>query len=150
MFCGTLGSQVTPQKEIQQRFTQQMHYSIWTKITCWMKPCRYKGTCAMCSYQCAHVTFMLSASHAAPKHEKPYFYFLNAIGLLGETRRHGGSFLIKRCYSVLCHFLQSKSHFSVLDIKSVSLTQVPSYLHSFMCPGEPWSSYSSFVHCSWY
>ena len=60
--------------------------------------------------------------------------FLPAIGLLGETRRHGGSFLIKRWYSVLCHFLQSKSHFSVLDIKWVSLTQVPSYLHSFMCP----------------
>ena len=73
-----------------------------------------------------------------------------AIGLLGETRRHSGSFLIKRWYSVLCHFLQGTSHFSVLDIKWVSVTQVPSYLHSFMCPGEPWSSYSSFVHCSWY
>ncbi len=72
------------------------------------------------------------------------------MGLLGETRRHCGSFLIKRWYSVLCHFLQSKSPFSVLDIKWVSLTQVPSYLHSFMCPGKPWSSYSSFVHCSWY
>ncbi len=69
---------------------------------------------------------------------------------LGETRRHGGSFLIKRWYSVLCHFLQSKSHFSVLEIKWVSLTQVPSYLESFMCPGEQWSSYSSFAHCSWY
>ena len=69
---------------------------------------------------------------------------------LGETRRHGGSFLIKRRYSVLCHFFQSKSHFSVLEIKWISLTQVPSYLHSIMCPGEPWSSYSSFVHCSWY
>ena len=69
---------------------------------------------------------------------------------LGETRSHGGSFLIKRWYSVLCHFLQSKSHFSVLEIKWVSLTQVPSYLHSFMCPGEQWSSYSSFAHCSWY
>ena len=77
-------------------------------------------------------------------------FFFYAIGLLGETRTHDGSFLIKRWYSVLCHFLQSKSHFSVLDIKWVSLTQVPSYLHSFMCPGEPWSSYSSFVHCSWY
>ena len=78
------------------------------------------------------------------------FFFFSAIGLLGETRRHGGSFLIKRLYSVLCHFLQGTSHFSVLDIKWVSVTQVPSYLHSFMCPGEPWSSYSSFVHCSWY
>ena len=78
------------------------------------------------------------------------FFFFPAIGLLGETRRHSGSFLIKRWYSVLCHFLQGTSHFSVLDIKWVSVTQVPSYLHSFMCPGEPWSSYSSFVHCSWY
>ena len=79
-----------------------------------------------------------------------FVFFFPAIGLLGETRRHSGSFLIKRWYSVLCHFLQGTSHFSVLDIKWVSVTQVPGYLHSFMCPGEPWSSYSSFVHCSWY
>ena len=82
--------------------------------------------------------------------KSPNIFFFPAIGLLGETRRHSGSFLIKRWYSVLCHFLQGTSHFSVLDIKWVSVTQVPSYLHSFMCPGEPWSSYSSFVHCSWY
>ena len=50
----------------------------------------------------------------------------------------------------MCHFFERKCHFSVLEIKWVSLTQVPSYLHSFMCPGEPGSSYSSFVHCSWY
>ena len=56
------------------------------------------------------------------------FLFKTRHRSLGETRRHGGSFLIKRWYSVLCHFLQSKSHFSVLEIKWVSLTQVPSYL----------------------
>ena len=49
-----------------------MHYGIWTTTTCWMKPRLYEGTCAMRSYQCAHVTFIFSASHAAPNHEKPY------------------------------------------------------------------------------
>lgn len=49
-----------------------MHYGIWTTTTCWMKPRPYEGTCAMRSYQCAHVTFIFSACHAAPNHEKPY------------------------------------------------------------------------------
>lgn len=49
-----------------------MQYNIWTTITCWMKPRLYEGTCAMRSYQCAHVTFIFSACHAAPNHEKPY------------------------------------------------------------------------------
>ena len=47
-------------------------------------------------------------------------------------------------------FLLKKVSFLGFEIKWLSLTQVPSYLHSFMCPGEPGSSYSSFVHCSWY
>ena len=103
----------------------------WNK-TLLIKPFQKTSTHAICkSWNGLSVRMRInSTSIEALGH--PIFF--PAIGLLGETRRHGGSFLIKRWYSGLCHFLQGTSHFSVLDIKWVSVTQVPSYLHSFMCP----------------
>ena len=74
------------------------------------------------------------------------FVFSHWHRSLGETCKHGCSVLIKRLYSVMRHCFETKSHFSVLEIKWLPLTRAPSYLDSLVCRGKP-VFYASFVHC---